>query len=175
MRILIGNALSLTAAIFMSLASASSQRRLIFLFQMLDCLFLAVAQLFFGVPSGAVALFIGVIRNTVILKGLYTGPVMLIFALSTLTLGIAINTSGILGIIPVIATLVLTVGSYACCSRVALKFTMLVNLMLWASYSYFISDYATAFANSVSAAICIVTLSFRRHHRPSGKRSNGRK
>lgn len=158
MRILIGNCFSFAASVFMSLGAFTDKRRSMFIFQLLDCLLLAIAQLIFGVPSGAVALFLGVFRNLCILLGGYNLFAMIAFSCATLMLGLAANSSGLLGAIPIGATLLLTVGMYYARGVTATKTVIFLNLILWSVYSFLIFDFATGISNSVSAIICAITL-----------------
>lgn len=158
MRIIIGNCLSIVAAVFMSLAAMVSGRRRVFIFQTFDCIFLGTAQLVFGIPSGAISLFVGAARNITAVFTRYNLCTMLLFSCAILILGIASNTAGLLGLVPVLASLILTVGIFFARSRLALKLVLLVNLSLWSSYSFFVYDITTGITNLVSAIICLASL-----------------
>ena len=129
-----------------------------FSFQLMDCLLLAIAQLIFGVPSGAVALFLGVLRNLCIILGRYNLFAMISFSCATLILCLVANSSGLLGAIPILATLLLTVGMYYARGIIATKTVIFINLILWSVYSFLIFDFATGISNAVSAIICAITI-----------------
>ena len=157
LRLLAGNVISFIAAVFMGVAAASKKRRTMFIFQMLDCLFLGVAQLVFGVPSAATVLFFGVLRNIAILKQKYSLFVMLSFLITTVIVGILSNASGLLGIIPIAATAIITVGCYFAKTHNGIKGVFMANLGLWTIYSVLIFDFVTATVNFISFILSAVS------------------
>ena len=164
MRLLAGNIISLVAAGFMSAAAISKKKHAIFIFQMLDCLFLGIAQLVFGAPSAALVLFLGVLRNVAILVGKYNSFTMWAFLITTVILGGMSNVSGLLGIIPIAATATITAGCYFAKTHNGIKAVFMANLGLWSVYSALIFDYATATVNLISFVLCTVSLIKKKAH-----------
>lgn len=142
----------------MSLAAYTRNRGRMLAFQTADCALLAIAQVIFEAPAGAAALIIGAVRNILMLKNRFGFGMMLIFSSGAAVLGLLTNTKGLIGFIPVIATLVLTVGLYRFRSPRGAKLVIFLNLLLWSVYSVFISDLATAVSNGASALICLITV-----------------
>lgn len=83
---------------------------------------------------------------------------MILFFVLTLFLGIALNTGGIVGIIPVGAGAIFTVSSFYAEKFAEIKLSLLVNIGLWIVYSAFILDFSTLFMNSVSFALNLASL-----------------
>ena len=158
MRILVGNCFSFAASVFMSLAAYTDSRRKMLVFQTADCILLAIAQLILGAPSGAVVLMLGALRNLLIIKNKFTLFAMLLFSSLAAVMGTLANERGIIGYIPIAATLVLTVGLYGFKGPVAAKVVILLNLLLWSVYSFMIYDLATGVSNGAAAVICLITL-----------------
>ena len=169
MRIFIGNCFSFAASVFMSLAAYTDGKRRMLIYQTVDCFLLAIAQVIFGVTSGAAVLMLAALRNILMLKGKFGFGMMLIFLAAAVTLGTLTNNSGLLGFIPIIATLVLTVGLYAADSARGTKLVVFLNLLIWSVYSFVISDFATGVSNGASALICLVTLIAPARERKSGE------
>ena len=169
MRILIGNCFSFAASVFMSLAAYTEGKRRMLIYQTVECVLLAVAQVIFGIPSGAAVLMLGALRNILMLRGNFGFGMMLCFSALAVIMGMLTNTSGLLGVIPIIATLVLTVGLYAAKASRAVKLVVLLNLLIWSVYSFIISDFATGISNGASALICLVTLIVPVRERKSGE------
>ena len=142
----------------MSLAAYTDSRRRMLIYQTVDCVLLAIAQVIFGIPSGASVLMLGATRNLIMLKGRFGFGMMICFSTLSVVLGTLTNSSGLLGFIPIIASLVLTVGLYAAESTVANKLVIFLNLFIWSAYSFVISDFATGVSNGASALICLITL-----------------
>ena len=160
MRILRGNCFSFAASVFMSLAAYTKSRSGMLIYQTVDCFLLAAAQLIFGIPSSAVVLILAAFRNILMLKNRFGRIAVILFSSTAVAIGLLANNSGILGFIPIIATLVLTIGLYAFRSARMTKLVILLNLLLWSSYSFLISDFATGISNGASALICFITLLF---------------
>ena len=161
MRIFIGNCFSFSASVFMSLAAYTKSRKGMLVYQTVDCLLLGIAQIIFGVPSGAVVLFLGALRNILMLKNRFGTVALALFCFMAVAVGTLSNTSGILGFIPIIATLVLTIGLFAFKTPRLMKLVILSNLLLWSAYSFMIYDYATGISNGASALICFISLIFK--------------
>ena len=66
--ILIGNALSFLAAMFLFLSSILKKKDKIFIFQFFECATLAVASFFFGAYAGISTLLLSAVRNVLIAK-----------------------------------------------------------------------------------------------------------
>ncbi len=158
MRIVVGNTLSFVAAAFTGLAAMSDTRKRVLVYQLFDCIFLGVAQIVFGVTSGAVSLFLGAARNIMALFGRYNLYTALCFTGATVILGLVSNKDGALGIVPIVASVILTVGIFFAKDLVSQKLVLFANLSMWSVYSFLIYDFATGVCNLVSAVICLITL-----------------
>ena len=156
--IVFANSLSAVAAVFMSVSCLLRRKTHIYLFQMLECLFLIFAQLVFGQVGAVLSLSVSVIRNLLLVLGRYKRWHMILFTVITLLLGIALNTGGIIGIIPVGAGAIFTVSSFYAEKFAEIKLSLLVNIGLWIVYSAFILDFSTLFMNSVSFALNLASL-----------------
>lgn len=154
------NFLSALAAFFMSLGVLSRTKRGVFICQLFDSLTLGVSQVLLSSFTGAVSLAVGVVRNFVILAGKFTLPIMLVFCFLTVGLGLIFNTGGLFGLIPIIATLVLTVGSYYAEDEREIKFVAMMNLFLWSYYSFMIADYVTGITNLAVALVFALARAF---------------
>lgn len=164
MRIWIGNGFSLISAFFLFLCGLAKTKRGMYFFQFLDCVFLIISQLVFLQVAGAVSMVFSALRNYLASKEKFNFPTMLLVFVANAVLGILLNTGGIIGIIPVAATLLLTVTAYFLHEPRAVRIAVMLNIGMWVVYAFLISDYVTAVTNSVAFFINAVTLamSFRR-------------
>ncbi len=154
--IIIGNIISFIGAIFLSTSCVLKNRKLIFYFQAINCFILAVASVFFYAYAGIAALITSGIRNIVVAHDKYTTKLMYIFLALTVILGIVTNNRGIIGLIPVIATVQYTVCLKIFKTLLLTRISIWINTALWIVYSFIIMDYSTCFMDSIS----LITVTF---------------
>ncbi len=157
-RILFGNLISLAAAVFLFLSGATRTREKIYIFQFAECAFLTLSQLIFGQVAGASAMAIGAARNLLAYKGLYNRTPMIICLVLTAVFGLALNGKGLLGIMPMLASLLLVLALYIFHDVVRLRIALIVNLIIWVVYSLLIFDIVTAITNTAALIINAVIL-----------------
>lgn len=158
MNIVIGNVISFMSAMCMVFSCCSKDMKKVFGFQFLECVLLAVASVFFGTYAAVVTLLLSAARNIITAMGKFTRPVMVIFLLLVTGLGILTNNRGIIGFLPVIATLEYTVCCHYITDVKATKISILVNLIIWIVYSFIIFDFSTAVMDSMVAIVDVVVL-----------------
>ena len=158
MSVLIGNSVSFVATAFLLLSAIARSRRGIYFFQFLECIFLIISQLVFRQVAGAVSMSFSAIRNHLASKDKYTLPYLLIIFSANAVFGIILNTGGIVGFIPVVATLFLTVASYFVEKPNSVRASVMINLAMWVAYSFIIRDYVSGVSNSIALAVNAYTL-----------------
>lgn len=156
-QLIIGNIISLFAAVIMCFSAAAESRRRLYALQLLECGVLLVAQLVFGYPSAALVLAIGGIRNVFILLRRYNLRVMLFFVGLIIVSFVLTFDGGIVEILPLLATLIFTVGSYTATGVVSTKLVFALMLIFWSVYSFIIRDFPTGITNAVSAILAVST------------------
>lgn len=170
--ILIGNALSFLAAMFLFLSSILKRKDKIFIFQFFECATLAVASFFFGAYAGISTLLLSAVRNVLIAKNKFGKTLMYVFLLLTLILGIITNNRGAVGLMPVIATIQITVCGCVFEGIIETKISIAVNTVIWVVYSFIIRDYSTGIIDSIVLAAAIVsTVKFIRQSRKYNRTS----
>ncbi len=163
--IVIGNIISFIAAIFMAISCTVKNRKTIFYLQALNCLVLAVASLFFGSYAGITTLLISTVRNIIVAHDKYTKPVMYIFLILTVLLGVFANNRGFTGLLPVIATVQYTLCLNLFKGLFLTRISIFVNTALWVTYSFIIRDFSTACMDSISlitVTVAIFTMIFKK-------------
>lgn len=157
-KIIIGNLISLSAAVFLFAGSISKKARRVYLFGVFECILLFVAQLFFGQGAAAISLLIAAFRNLLLVLRKYTRPWLLLVFFSTLILGVLFNTGGIVGFLPLFATLIFTVTSYKARGFLNVKLSLLLNLLLWCIYSFLILDLSSTVINVTSIVLTLCSI-----------------
>lgn len=162
--IVIGNIISFFAALFMIASCIVKGKRATFFCQFLECSLLAVASIFFGSFAGVTTLVLSAARNLVVAKDRYTKPLMYLFLVLTIVLGMLANTRGPIGFLPVVATVEYTVCCHYITGEKATKCSIFANILIWVVYSFLISDFSTAISDSIVLvvdAVAIVRMSLR--------------
>ena len=173
MRIWIGNLVSLVSAAFLFLGGIAKSKRGMYFFQFMECVFLIISQLVFLQVAGAVSMAFSAVRNHLASKDRYTPPALVTVFAANAIFGILLNTGGVIGLIPVAASLFLTAAAYFLREMRTVRIAVMINLAMWVAYAFLILDYVSAVTNLVAFAINLITLvsSFRK----TGKGVSSRK
>ena len=157
-RILIGNLISACASGCLAASCVVNDKRRAYFFQMMESLLLTVSACVFGVWSSMVTQAIGTVRNGLVMKERFTTRLMVVCTVLTAVIGVAVNNRGLVGLIPVAATVQLTLCNYYVKSLRGVKLSFLVNVILWTIYSYCILDIAYGTASAVIAVLTVISL-----------------
>ena len=156
--ILIGNIISFAAAIFLAVSCVVKSRKQIFILQFMNCAVLAVASYFFGSSAAITTLALCCIRNIFIMKDKFSVPVMTVILILVIACGILTNNRGIIGLLPVIATVEYTI----CCHYITdvdkTRISILVNEAIWIIYSFLVLDFSTAITDIIVVTVDIAAI-----------------
>ena len=144
MNIIIGNIISFTAAVFLVVSCVMKSRKGVFIMQFMNCALLAVASYFFGSYAAITTLVLCCVRNIFIMKDRFTRPVMTVITILVIVFGVMTNNRGIIGLMPVFATVEYTMCCHFILDVRKTKISILFNESIWIVYSFLISDYSTA-------------------------------
>ena len=164
---LTGNIISLAAACFTFASAWSGDRKRIYLYQAIQCLLLAVANIFFFSISGVTTYLLCVARNLLLAYDRFTRKLCFVFIVSVAVIGLITNNRGLVGLLPVITTVLYTAGCLYAKRPQAIKTNIVVNLSLWAIYDILVSDYVSFAVDSGSAVTAVVSI-FRLFRRGTG-------
>ena len=162
-QILIGNIISFVSAMFMAASCLADTKYKIFFYQVLECLVLAVASVFFGSLAGAVTLVLCALRNYIIARERFSMAIMWLFVILTIVSGVWVNNLGLLGLIPVIATVEYTICCHYITSVKGTKYSIFVNVLLWVIYSFMIYDFSTGIADTIVLIVDAAAIVRMRH------------
>lgn len=156
--ILIGNIISFAAAIFLAVSCVVKSRKQIFILQFMNCAVLAVASYFFGSYAAITTLALCCIRNIFIMKDKFSVPIMTVILILVIACGVLTNNRGIIGLLPVIATVEYTI----CCHYITdvgkTRISILVNEAIWIIYSFLVLDFSTAITDIIVVTVDIVSI-----------------
>ena len=156
--LLIGNVIAFAAALFTLASAWSRERRKIYRFQAAQCLLLAVANVFFASLSGVTTFVLCTLRNLLLARDRFTGKICIVFIAAVAGIGLAANNRGLVGLIPVLTTVLYSVGCLYARRTHAIKANIIVNLMLWAVYDFAVGDLVSCTVDGLSAMTAVASL-----------------
>ncbi len=134
--LIIGNILSFISVVFLALSTQKNDKHQIMLYQVFDCLFTALANIVLGGYSGAVVTLIGVLRNLLSYYDKMTRSAAIWLSVLMVVIGIAVNTHGIFGFLPIIASVQYTLYLGFCFKKASgVKLALAFNLAIWVIYN----------------------------------------
>ena len=141
--IVIGNLISVLSAYFMIKSSVSTGKKKIFTWQALQNLVLGTSNILLGSFSGVTTHLLSGIRNILVANNLFSKKLCIILLFATTSLGLYTNTRGLLGTIPVLATIFYTLGSYLFTKDNHIKLNLALNMTLWSIYDLSILNFVS--------------------------------
>ena len=162
-QILLGNAISLVAAAFIAASCCVHDTRKVYLLQIGANLVLALSSVVLGAWSGLVTLLLSSLRMLLILYNKYDRRQMIVFCVLTVAVGLWVNTRGRIGLLPILATVQLTVQSYFAHDLYSVKLSITLNLLFWAIYCTLILDFVSGVCDLINFILGVVALCRMRH------------
>ena len=156
--ILIGNIISAVASVFLAVSCVVNDKRKAYFCQLMESVFLVISSVFFFAWVRLITQALAVGRNYLVMNEKFTARLMWAFTIVGTVIGLIVNTEGWLGLMPIAATIQLTLCNYYCRSLKATKWGFLVNVLIWGTYSFLILDFAYGAANVAIAIAGFVSL-----------------
>lgn len=157
-RILLGNIISFAAAIMLFLGCYTTDTRKIYIFQIAENAILCLSSVVFGSWTGLITLLLAIFRNILIMRDKYSKAWMVGISIVITVSGIWVNTKGAVGWLPILATLIWTIGNYYCSDFIRVKLFLLINTMIWCVYFFIIWDFSSGIAQLITGAICVQSM-----------------
>lgn len=155
---LLGNAISLVAAAFIAASCCMHDTRKVSLLQIGANLVLALSSVVLGAWSGLVTLLLSSLRMLLILYNTYNRRQMVVFCVLTVAVGLWVNTRGLLGLLPIVATVQLTVQSYLAHDLYSVKRSIARNLLFGAICCAFLLDIVSGVCDLINFILGVVAL-----------------
>lgn len=158
LNILIGNGISFVAGIFLVISCCVNDTKKAYKYQFLEAFTLTVSSVFFMSWTGVTTMAIAAVRNAMVYKDKLTLNWTVFFVVLSVVLGFLVNTMGIIGFLPIIAIVQITVCNYYLKSIKTIKISFIVNLLFYIVYFIAIYDFISAIVQIVTAAIGVISL-----------------
>ena len=165
--IIIGNIFSLCAMVTDSFSGTRKKHRQIMSAQIVSQFFYAASSIVLKAYSSTVQNIVAVFRNFAAMKNVKSKVLEWGLVLAGVLLGIAFNNRGILGWLPVIANLEYSVSD----NEKALKLAFIINMVMYAVFSFAIMNYV----GTVSCTVIAVTTAVSLIRAKNGKEAEARK
>ena len=133
-------------------------KKKVYMMQVTENLILVVSSACFGSWSGISTLLVSTARNILLVKEKFDKRMMYLFIVLVTGCGIAVNNKGMIGLLPVLATVILTICNYYAREILAIKWSLFVNIMLWAVYFFAIWDVISGVTQVVIAVITLASI-----------------
>lgn len=150
--------LSGVTAVFTMLSAWTPDKRKSFFFQIAQCLAYAAASWFYGVYPAVISMLVCAVRNYLVGAEKYTARSAIILTTLAAVIGFATNTSGFMGLLPVIATMEYGIFLWMFRSPAGAKANIIANLSLWVIYDFMIRDFINGTVDSVSCAFAVISM-----------------
>ncbi|WP_405270596.1 YgjV family protein [Methanobrevibacter sp.] len=158
LNILIGNCISFIAGIFLLISCCVNDTKKAYKYQFLEAFTLTISSVFFMSWTGVTTMAIAAIRNAMVYKDKLTLNWTVFFVILSVILGILVNTMGIIGFLPIIAIVQITICNYYLKKIKSIKISFIVNLLFYIVYFIAIYDFTSAVIQIITATIGLISL-----------------
>ena len=157
--VIVGNVCSLCAAVTDSISSTRKKPGQILAIQILSQVFYGVGTIILKGYSSTVQNAVAILRNLAAIKRIKSRTVEWILILLGVGLGIVFNNLGWVGWLPIVANLEYSVAVFRFKNNPrGLKVALIINMLMYFSFSIIIMNYVAAVANVVVAVVTAIAL-----------------
>lgn len=147
--VLIGNIVALMASILMAYIGLIKEKERVLYVQTIQMGLLVMSNLILSGITGAIMNFLGCIRNILCYKNKLKVKEKIILTFFAIMISILFNNMGILGILPIMATILYTFFM-STTNVVLLKILIISTTLLWLIYDIGICSYTSAIFDCIS-------------------------
>lgn len=156
--IVIGNIISLIAGFFIILSMWVNDEKKAYKYQFLNALILVISSVFFLSWTGVVTMAIAAARNAMVYKDKLTFKWVTVFIVVSVVLGLMVNTLGLVGLLPIIAIVQLSLSNYYLKTIKAIKISFIINSGIYVIYFVMIYDFSSTIIEGVTTLIGLIAL-----------------
>lgn len=156
--IIIGNAISLVAGIFLVLSMVVNDQKRAYKHQFLNAFVLMISSFFFYSWTGVTTMAIAAARNMMVYKDRLTFRWTVFFIVLSVVLGLMVNTMGFIGLLPIMAIVQITICNYVLKEIKWIKLSFIVNEFFYIVYFLAILDFSSSIIEIITALIGLVSF-----------------
>lgn len=158
LNIVIGNVISLIAGVFIILSMWVNDEKQAYKYQFLNAFILIVSSVFFFSWTGVVTMAVAASRNAMVYFDRLTFNWTMFFISVSVVFGLLVNTMGLVGVLPIIAIIQLSLCNYYLKTIKPIKISFIVNSAIYVIYFLAIWDISSASIESFTALVGVVSL-----------------
>lgn len=158
LNLIIGNIISLIAGIFIILSMWVNNEKQAYKYQFLNAFILMISSIFFLSWTGVTTMAIAAGRNLMVYKNKLTLNWTIFFIIISIIIGILVNTMGLIGLLPIIAIIQITLSNYCLKTIKQIKISFIINSAIYIIYFLAILDFSSTIIESVTALIGVISL-----------------
>lgn len=136
---------------------SKSKKKMLWI-QVGDCFFNALGCILACSYSATVTNTISMIRNIINAKGKMTKVLSYIIAVTLLAIGVVVNKKGLIGLLPVLASVIYTIWMEYFKTAQSLRFGLVVNLVLWLIHDFYVGLCVSGVTDTVLVFITIINI-----------------
>ena len=156
--LIIGNIISFIAGIFIILSMWVNDEKEAYKYQFLNAFILMISSVFFFSWTGVTTMAIAASRNAFVYKDRLTFNWTVFFIVISIVLGFLVNTRGIIGFLPIIAIVQITICNYYLKSIKSIKTSFIVNSAFYIVYFVAIYDFSSCAFETITVIIGLISL-----------------
>lgn len=156
--IIIGNAISLVAGIFLILSMVVNDEKEAYKHQFLNAFILMISSVFFFSWTGVTTMAIAATRNVMVWKDRLTLNWTIFFIILSVVIGLMVNTMGVIGLLPIIAIVQITICNYILTDIKWIKLSFIVNEVFYIIYFIAIWDFSSSIIEIFTALVGLVSF-----------------
>ena len=156
--LIIGNIISFIAGIFIILSMWVNDEKEAYKYQFLNAFILMISSFFFFSWTGVTTMAIAASRNAFVYNDKLTFNWTVFFIVISIVLGFLVNTRGIIGFLPIIAIVQITICNYYLKSIKSIKTSFIVNSAFYIVYFLAIYDFSSCAFETITVIIGLISL-----------------
>ena len=141
MALIIGNIFSLLSAICIAMSAVKKSKNDFMYWQIGDTFFGIIANIALSAYAALVISVICLIRNVLSYKNKLTKNITIFLLICSIVIGLYANNLAIIGLLPIIASASYTICIYITKNEQQLRYALIADLSLWATYYLYIQAY----------------------------------
>lgn len=164
--IIAGNLISLFAGIFVIFSLWVNDDKKAYKYQILNAFILIIASFFFNSYVGMVVMAMVTIRLCMVYKERFSIRWAIFFVVLSTVIGFAVNNLGLVGLIPIIATVQITICNYLCKDIKWIKLSFIINESFYIIYFWCVFDFTSVIIQLITVSVgCISFFKLIRNRR----------
>ncbi|MBO7556544.1 MAG: YgjV family protein [Alphaproteobacteria bacterium] len=147
--LILGNLFSLLSAICIAISVLKKNKNDLIWWQVIDVIFCILSNIALYTYSALTTNSVSLIRNILAYKGKLTKNLTWILLILCIVAGLYANNRGIIGLLPIIASVSYTIFMYTTKNEQQMRWALVLNLILWFIHDIYVQAYPSALTDTV--------------------------